>query len=135
MTRRPLGKTGLAITPIGFGAFKIGRNEKTKYGQAYALPDDRTVAGLLNGILDLGIAYIDTAPAYGLSEQRIGRAIAHRRNEFTLSTKIGETFENGQSHYDFPAAAVRSSVERSLRRLRTDSLDVVLLHSNGDDVA
>jgi aryl-alcohol dehydrogenase-like predicted oxidoreductase len=135
MTRRPLGKTGLAISPIGFGAFKIGRNEKTRYGQSYALPDDRAVAGLLNGILDLGIGYIDTAPAYGLSEERIGQAIGHRRHEFTLSTKVGETFENGKSHYDFSAAAVRSSVERSLRRLRTDILDVVFLHSNGEDIA
>jgi aryl-alcohol dehydrogenase-like predicted oxidoreductase len=135
MNRRSLGSTGLKITPIGFGAFKIGRNEKTKYVQAYALPDDRAVADLLNGILDLGIGHIDTAPAYGLSEERIGRAISHRRHEFTLSTKVGETFEDGQSHYDFSAAAIRSSVEQSLRRLRTDSLDVVFLHSNGEDVA
>jgi aryl-alcohol dehydrogenase-like predicted oxidoreductase len=135
MITRPLGKTGLSITPIGFGAFKIGRNEKTKYAQGYSLPDDRTVAGLINGILDLGINYIDTAPAYGLSEERIGRAVNHRRREFTLSTKVGETFENGQSHYDFSAAAIRSSVERSLRRLQTDILDAVFLHSNGEDVA
>jgi aryl-alcohol dehydrogenase-like predicted oxidoreductase len=135
MMTRPLGKTGLSLTPIGFGAFKIGRNEKTKYGQAYALPDDRAVADLLSGILDLGIGYIDTAPAYGLSEERIGRSIGHRRREFTLSTKVGESFENGQSRYDFSAVAIRSSVERSLRSLQTETLDVVFLHSNGEDVA
>jgi aryl-alcohol dehydrogenase-like predicted oxidoreductase len=135
MITRPLGKTGLSLTPIGFGAFKIGRNEKTKYSQAYALPDDRAVADLLNGILDLGIGYIDTAPAYGLSEERIGRSIGHRRREFTLSTKVGESFENGQSRYDFSAVAIRSSVERSLHRLQTDVVDVVFLHSNGQDVA
>jgi aryl-alcohol dehydrogenase-like predicted oxidoreductase len=135
MIQRPLGKTGLSITSIGFGAFKIGRNEKTKYAQAYDLPDESSVSRLLNQILDMGIRYIDTAPAYGLSEERIGRAVGHRRNEFTLSTKVGETFENGQSHYDFSAAAIRSSVERSLRRLRTDMLDVVFLHSNGEDIA
>ena len=134
MTPRQVGTTGLAVTPIGFGAFKIGRNEKTKYAEQYALPDEQAVALLLNGILDLGVKYIDTAPAYGLSEERIGRSIGHRRGEFTLSTKVGETFDQGRSTYDFSAAAVRSSVERSLRRLRTDVLDIVFIHSNGDDV-
>src|SRR5262245_19468463 len=135
MKPRPLGNTRLSMPPIGFGAFKIGRNEKTKYTQAYSPPDDRAVADLLNGILDLGIGYLDTAPAYGLSEERIGRAVGHRRREFTLSTKVGETFEYGQSHYDFSAAAVRLSVERSVRRLQTDTLDVALLHSHGEDIA
>jgi aryl-alcohol dehydrogenase-like predicted oxidoreductase len=134
MTPRPFGKTGLAVTPIGFGAFKIGRNEKTKYAHAYALPDEQTVTRLLNGILDLGVTYVDTAPAYGLSEERIGRAIGHRRAEFTLSTKVGETFEQGESRSDFSAAGLRSSIERSLRRLGTDVLDMVFIHSNGDDV-
>jgi aryl-alcohol dehydrogenase-like predicted oxidoreductase len=135
MMLRPLGKTGLAVTPLGFGAFKIGRNEKTKYAEHYALPDEQVVVRLLNAILDEGITYIDTAPAYGLSEERIGRSIGHRRGEFILSTKVGETFEQGQSAYDFSAAGVRSSVERSLRRLRTDAVDLVFIHSNGDDVA
>ena len=134
MTPRPLGNTGCTVSPIGFGAFKIGRNEKTKYAESYPLPDEPTVARLLGGILDLGITYIDTAPAYGLSEERIGRSIGHRRSEFTLSTKVGETFENGQSRYDFSGNALRDSVERSLRRLATDALDVVYIHSNGDDV-
>ena len=135
MTPRPLGKTGLSVTPIGFGAFKIGRNEKTKYAQAYALPDDLAVERLLNGVLDLGIGYIDTAPAYGLSEERIGRAIGRRRSEFILSSKVGESFEDGQSRYDFSAAGIRASVERSLRRLQTDALDIVFIHSHGEDVA
>jgi aryl-alcohol dehydrogenase-like predicted oxidoreductase len=134
MTPRPLGKTGLSVSPIGFGAFKIGRNEKTKYAENYSLPDEATVAQLLNAVLDQGINHIDTAPAYGLSEERIGLAISHRRHEFILSTKVGEIFENGQSRYDFSAAAVRASVERSLVRLQTDVLDVVLIHSNGDDL-
>jgi len=134
MTPRPLGKTGRCVSPIGFGAFKIGRNEKTKYAGSYLLPDERAAAGLLNAVLDLGISHIDTAPAYGLSEERIGRSIAHRRHEFVLSTKVGEIFENGQSRYDFSAAAVRASVERSLARLHSDILDVVFIHSNGDDL-
>lgn len=134
MVRRRLGKTGLWASPIAFGAFKIGRNQKIKYAQGYDLPDDRHVERLLNGVLDLGINLIDTAPAYGISEQRIGQHIAHRRREYILSTKVGETFENGQSTYDFSAAAVEHSIHRSLLRLRTDVLDFVFIHSDGRDL-
>ncbi|MFI5382060.1 MAG: aldo/keto reductase [Tepidisphaerales bacterium] len=131
---RPLGKTGLLVSPIAFGAFKIGRNQKIKYAQGYDLPSDAEAERLLNGVLDLGINLIDTAPAYGISEERIGRFLAHRRGEFTLSTKVGETFENGASVYDFSAGAVRASIERSLARLKTEVLDIVVIHSNGDDL-
>ena len=127
----PLGRTGLPVSRIGFGAFKIGRNQKIKYPNAYDLPTDRDVASLLNGVLDLGINYIDTAPAYGCSEERIGQAIAHRRAEFVLSTKVGELFADGVSSYEYSGAAVRDSIRRSLLRLRTDVLDIVFIHSNG----
>lgn len=135
MDPRHLGAEGPPVSPLGFGAFKIGRNQKTKYGADYALPDERQVARLLNAVLDMGIDYVDTAPAYGLSEQRIGAAIGHRRGEYTLSTKVGESFADGDSTYDFSAAAIRASVERSLRRLKTETLDLVFIHSHGDDRA
>ncbi len=131
--RRPLGRTGFSISPIGFGSFKIGRNQKTKYAARYELPSDEQVAALLDGLLDLGINYIDTAPAYGTSEERIGRAIANRRSEYVLATKFGETFEEGESSYEFSVAAIRKSVELSLARLRTPAIDVLLLHSDGRD--
>lgn len=139
MTYRELGRTGLSVSPIGFGAFKIGRNQKVKYPRDYSLPDDRDVARLLNGVLDTGINFIDTAPAYGTSEERIGRAIGHRRDEFVLCSKVGETFSvnpAGEPHsrYQFSAEAIRGSVEQSLRRLRTDRLDLLLLHSDGRDL-
>ena len=133
MELRPLGRTGLKVSPIGFGAFKIGRNAKVKYPSAYDLPDETTAGHLLNAILDLGICYIDTAPAYGFSEERIGRAVAHRRQEFVLSTKVGEQFESGESTYDFSAAAVKDSIHRSLQRLRTECLDVVFIHAPAND--
>jgi len=134
MQKQTLGKTGLQITPISFGSFKIGRNQQIKYPEAYNLLDDRNADNLLNRVLDLGINYIDTAPAYGLAEERIGTALRNRRKEFVLSTKVGETFTGGMSSYDFTAQAIRSSIERSLKRLRTDVLDIVFLHSNGDDL-
>jgi aryl-alcohol dehydrogenase-like predicted oxidoreductase len=135
MDRRSLGRNGPLVSPIGFGAFKIGRNQKIKYDSPYDLPDENQVGRLLNGLLDAGINYFDTAPAYGCSEERIGRAIGHRRQEFVLSTKVGETFEQGQSSYDFSGAAVEASIRQSLVRLNTDFLDLVFIHSNGNDVA
>jgi len=131
MVRRPLEKTGLSVSPIAFGAFKIGRNEKIKYAQNYPLPTEEETARLLNGVLDLGINVIDTAPAYGISEERIGRHISRRRREFILSTKVGETFEAGTSTYDFSTKAVALSVERSLQRLKADAVDLLFIHSDG----
>lgn len=135
MQLRPLGQTGLLVTPLGFGAFKIGRNEKVKYPQSYDLPDDVTVERLLNGVLDAGINLIDTAPAYGISEERIGKFLSSRLGEFVLSTKVGERFVNGESSFDFTGPGVRASVAESLRRLRTEVLDILFVHSNGDDLA
>jgi aryl-alcohol dehydrogenase-like predicted oxidoreductase len=131
---RRLGRTGFELSPIGFGAFKIGRNQGVKYAQSYKLPEMRDVERLLNGVLDLGINYIDTAPAYGLSEERIGASIADRKHEFTLSTKVGETFVDGKSVFDFSARAVRESIDRSRKRLKLEVLDLVLVHSDGNDL-
>jgi len=123
-----------AISPIGFGAFKIGRNEGIKYEKGYALPDPFETARLLNGVLDLGINFIDTAPAYGVSEERIGQCLGHRREEYLLATKVGERFEHGESRYDFSQVGMTASIEESLRRLRTDAVDLLWLHSSRDDV-
>ncbi len=135
MKLRPLGRTGIAVSPIGFGSFKIGRNQNTKYPHAYDLPEPNETKRILTGLLDCGITYIDTAPAYGLSEERIGAMLSDRRHEFVLSTKVGESFEDGTSRYDFSERAVRDSITRSLERLHTEWLDIVFIHSDGDDVA
>jgi aryl-alcohol dehydrogenase-like predicted oxidoreductase len=135
MVRRRLGRTEFELSPIGFGAFKIGRNQGAKYAHAYDLPNEAEVSRVLNGVLDLGINYIDTAPAYGLSEERIGRAVGHRKDDFVISTKVGEDFEDGRSSFDFTETGVRESIDRSLRRLHLDALDLVFVHSNGDDLS
>ena len=132
---RPLGRTGLNVAPIAFGAFKIGRNQGIKYEREYALPDEEATAKLLNGLVDSGITLIDTAPAYGLSEERIGRHLAERRAEIVLSTKVGESFEDGASIHGFDGDSVRASIDRSLQRLQTDALDLVHVHSDGSDQA
>ena len=132
MLARTLGGTGISVSPIGYGTVKIGRNQKTKYGD-FLIPTDAEAKNLLLGILDLGINLIDTAPAYGLSETRIGNILADHRKRFILSTKVGETFVDGKSYYDFGVSAIENSVGESLRRLRTDYVDILLVHSNGQD--
>ncbi len=135
MELRSLGTTGLMVSPLGLGTVKLGRNQGVKYPHGFELPDDRTVVELLTLARDLGINLLDTAPAYGSSEERLGRLLPGARRQWVLGSKVGETFRGGRSRFDFSAAAVRTSVERSLRRLRTDYLDYVLVHSDGDDLA
>jgi aryl-alcohol dehydrogenase-like predicted oxidoreductase len=89
----------------------------------------------LDDALEGGINLLDTAPAYGVAEERLGRLLGARRDRFVIVTKTGEEFADGQSTHDFSAEHTRRSVERSLRRLQTDRLDCVLVHCPHDDLA
>ena len=131
---RPLGNTGIQVSALGLGTVKLGRNQGVNYPQSFQIPDMPTARALLDRARGLGINLIDTAPAYGDSEQRLGRLIRGQRSEWVLCTKVGEEFCDGQSHFDFSPEQVRFSVERSLARLGTDTLDLVLVHSNGEDL-
>lgn len=134
MVSRPLGRTGLLVSPIGLGTAKLGRNTDVKYPERFTLPSEEQVRELLDTTLRLGVTVIDTAPAYGESEQRLGPFVAANRDRIVLCTKCGEQYGNGRSTYDFSAPAIVASVEESLRRLKTDFLDILLLHSNGQDI-
>jgi len=132
MQKRELAQTGIQISPLGLGTVKFGRNQGIKYPQGFELPSDDIIKNLLAMCQDYGINLLDTAPAYGLSEQRLGQLLSNRQ-DWVIETKIGESFENGESQFDFTAKGTRASIERSLRRLNTDYLDVVMIHSNGED--
>lgn len=131
MVLRPLGRSGIAVSPIGIGAVAWGRDKGLKYDRPVVLPSDARIAALIERAEELGINLIDTAPAYGTSEARIGQALAGRRDRWVISTKVGERFDGEGSQFDFSATAVRKSVEASLRALQTDRLDIVLIHSDG----
>lgn len=135
MEMRLLGSTGIKVGLLGLGTVKIGRNVDVKYPQGFDLPDDNAVRALLETARDLGINLLDTAPAYGLSEARLGQLLPGRREDWVVVSKAGEYFQHGQSRFDFAPAAIRASVENSLRLLRTEYLDAVLLHSDGVDEA
>jgi aryl-alcohol dehydrogenase-like predicted oxidoreductase len=134
MVRRQLGQTGLAVAPIALGTTKLGRNTDVKYSAKFQLPSDQEVARLFNSALTLGVNLIDTAPAYGNSEERLGKLIQQHRKDIVLCSKGGEQYHNGQSTYDFSAAAIKNSVEQSLHYLKTDYIDIFLLHSDGRDL-
>jgi aryl-alcohol dehydrogenase-like predicted oxidoreductase len=119
LERRKLGKTDMTVAVLGFGGAEIG----------YSGTDQDVVDQLLNGALDQGLDAIDTAECYRISEEQIGKAVAHRRDEYQLFTKVGHWPEEGWS----PDGIARS-IERSLERLKTDHVDVVHLHSCGRDV-
>ncbi len=134
MEYRPLGSTGIRVSLLGLGTVKLGRAIAVKYPRTFRIPDDAEARALLDCARDLGINLLDTAPAYGTSEARLGALVEGSRSDWVICTKVGEEFENGRSRFDFTPEHVRRSVERSLERLRTDYLDVVLIHSNGDDL-
>jgi len=129
---RALGNTGMQVSTLGLGTVKFGRNQGLKYPAGFELPDDTQLRNLLDTARSFGINLIDTAPAYGSSEERLGRLLKNR-HEWVVCSKTGEEFMDGKSWFDFSAAHTRRSVQRSLRRLRTDYLDVVLVHSDGND--
>ena len=114
---RELGKTGLRVSLLGLGAVAFGRTEGLKYAVAPRLPSMRDLSELLAAARDAGVNLVDTAPAYGVSEERLGELLMGRRDEWVLCTKVGEIFEAGTSRWDFSPEHTRRSVHESLRRL------------------
>ncbi|MCI0993284.1 aldo/keto reductase [Pseudomonas corrugata] len=132
---RSLGTHGPKVSPLGLGTVKLGRDQGVKYPSGFRIPDDDEARMLLKLARDLGINLIDTAPAYGRSEERLGPLLRGQRQDWVIVSKVGEEFSDGQSRHDFSAAHTRFSVERSLKRLETDYIDLVLVHSDGNDLA
>src|SRR6201993_1591896 len=124
---RALGRTGTNVTILGYGAMELrGRPRRPEIW-------DGDAARLLNAVLDGGINLIDTSPDYGRSEELIGKHLGHRRDEFFLASKCGCLIEIPADAappypHDYSPANVRADVEQSLRRLRTDRLDLVQVH-------
>jgi aryl-alcohol dehydrogenase-like predicted oxidoreductase len=114
---RKLGKTGIEVSVLGFGGSEIG----------YERASPNSVTKLLNEALDSGLNVIDTAECYDISEELIGGAVAKRRKEYYLFTKCGH--ERGWGGADWRPESLLRTIERSLKRLKTDHLDLVQLHS------
>lgn len=131
--KKHIGHTDHRVSVIGLGTVKFGRHQQVKYPQPFSIPNDKAVVALLSMAQEAGINLIDTAPAYGHSEERLGKLLPGRRQDWHIVTKVGEAFIDGQSHFDFRPEAIQASIEQSLLRLKTDYLDTVLVHSDGND--
>lgn len=154
MVRNKLGKTNIEVSILGLGTVKIGRNQNVKYPQPFNLPSDDDVKNLLHTAAQAGINLIDTAPAYGSSEKRLGQLLFqnhnYQRSDWVIITKAGEEFHpnpNPQitnnpnntttttttpvSTYNFTPEAITHSVHQSLQKLQTDYIDILLIHSDG----
>jgi len=129
MERRTLGRTGLSVTRIGFGAMEI-RGPRIWSGRPVT---DQQAERILNAVLDAGINLIDTSPDYGRSEEYIGRFISSRRSEYFIATKCGCTVVNAGDHDETPhvwtGENLLRNIEESLRRMKTDHVDILQLHN------
>jgi aryl-alcohol dehydrogenase-like predicted oxidoreductase len=129
-----LGRTGATVTKLGYGAMEL-RGPGGTFGASKALRHAE-VDRLLNSVLDAGINVIDTSPDYGDSEEHIGRCISSRRDEYFLASKcgcpVGQPGPSGRGarEHIFTRGNIRAGVEQSLRRMRTDRIDLVQFHAS-----
>ena len=120
---RKLGRQGLEVSALGLGCMGMS--------QSYGVPDDQESIATLHRAIDLGVTFLDTAEAYGpfANEELLGRALAGRRDQVVLATKFGFRFDGGQLvGTDSRPEHVREVAEASLRRLRTDRIDLLYQH-------
>ncbi len=120
MQTNVLGKTGLKVSRLGIGLSETGFNLSES--------EESQAREVINAALDQGINFLDTAACYDLSEEQVGAAVSHRRDEFTLATKAGHYIPRGEGE-DWTAEIVTQSIERSLKRMKTDRVDLLQLHS------
>jgi len=132
MKRRRLGRTGLMVSEISLGTVELGLDYGIDAAGGGARPDEAAAAALLGRALDAGINYIDTARAYGASEQIIGRALKARRNEYILASKVS-SFSKERLPAQQLRQRVEASIEASLRALRTATIDIMMVHAAPGD--
>jgi aryl-alcohol dehydrogenase-like predicted oxidoreductase len=131
MSDRPtsvLGRTGATVTKLAYGAMELRGRVPGRGGREVSPDQAKTI---LNAVLDSGISMIDTSPDYGASEELIGAFISHRRSEFFLASKCGCAVNPPPGErlpHVFTRENVRAGVEQSLRRMKTDHLDLVQFH-------
>jgi aryl-alcohol dehydrogenase-like predicted oxidoreductase len=121
-----LGKTGLKVSRLGAGLVEIGDLDVARAGR------------LLNEAVDGGVTFLDTAECYGRSEELIGRTVAHRRHEYVLATKAGHAVDGdtravgvaSDGSHSWTVQTVTDSIDRSLRRLKTDHVDLLQVHAD-----
>ena len=132
MRTRTLGRTGMVVSEVGFGAWAIGGpwtlgEKQVGWGDT----DDDESLRALQAALDAGITFYDTADVYGWghSEELVGKALAGRRDQVVIATKFGNRVVDGQWVKDFSPEHARRAIDASLKRLGTDYVDLYQVHS------
>ncbi len=128
MKYRVLGKTGIKVSEVGFGAWAIGGNA---HGNSYGPTDDKTSLDAVKKALDVGCNFFDTADVYGHghSEELLGKALEGRRDDVVIATKVGGDFYHGAPRMNFAPEYLLFALQRSLERLQTDHIDLYQLHT------
>lgn len=130
LEKRYIKRMDTEVTFLGFGALEIGRN--WGMGSDNERPQEEVAGVVLNTVLDLGINLIDSASAYHRSEERIGKYVSNRRNEYVLATKCGEHSDEPRTYYDFTYNGIAKSIDKSLKLLNTDVIDLLQIHFGPD---
>jgi aryl-alcohol dehydrogenase-like predicted oxidoreductase len=129
LMKKTLGRTGLEVTQLGYGAMEV-RGNRIWGGRSCS---DEQAETILNAVLDAGISFIDTANDYGKSEMYIGQYLAKRRDAFYLATKCGCSMQFAGDHDETPHFWTRDNIRRniadSLMKMRTDYVDILQLHN------
>jgi len=128
MKYRDLGRTGIKVSEVGFGAWAIGGN---RHGNSYGTTDDKVSLEAIDRALDLGCNFFDTADVYGWghSEELLGKAFRGKRDRIVVATKVGSDFYQGFGFQTFDEAYIRFALDKSLERLKTDYIDLYQLHN------
>jgi len=128
MRKKTLGRTGWDVTQLGYGTMGL-RGPKT---WGVRVVEEHEAEAILHAVLDSGINFLDTSPDYGISEERIGRYLSGRRNEFYLATKCGCAPTQHDDHLEidhiWKKDVIRRNLETSLNRMKTDRIDLLQFH-------
>jgi aryl-alcohol dehydrogenase-like predicted oxidoreductase len=119
MDYRPLGRTGIRVSPFALGAMMFS---------SFGTSDQNEVDAMVTRALDAGINFIDTADAYGGSEEILGRALKGRRDQVVLASKFARPIGDDPNHQGGSRRWIMTAVENTLRRLQTDHLDLYQMH-------
>ncbi|MDP1678036.1 MAG: aldo/keto reductase [Bacteroidota bacterium] len=136
MKYRKLGRTGLDVSLLGFGALEIGRNWPywRREKEDFIRPSETDAIKVIHSALDQGINFFDTAPAYFQSEEILGKAFKGIRKNVLIATKCGEWFDGEKSVYNYSYSETKKFIENSLKLLRTDYIDLLQIHSANADI-
>ena len=128
MQQRTLGRTAVKVSEIGFGAWAVGGNA---HGNSYGPTDDNESIATVRRAVERGVTFFDTADVYGWghSEEILGQALEGHRDDVFIATKVGGDFYHGGVRMNFDPGYIAFALERSLKRLRTDRVDLYQLHN------